>query len=106
MPVTFYITDSIVKETIRVTSGVFMVRSIVKDTAFEMENGQTYNLRAGDRVAMYPPAIHKDPEIFENPLVSYSFYINYLLNKVKALDKFVVINFVCVRWFLMRLMLT
>lgn len=60
--------DSIVKETIRYTSGVFMVRYITKETAFQMENGQVFNLREGDRVAMYPPAIHKDPEIFENPL--------------------------------------
>jgi cytochrome P450 len=71
-------TDSIVNETIRYTSGVFMVRAITKDTSFEMENGEKFNLRAGDRVAMYPPAIHKDPEIFENPLVSfYSFHIWY-----------------------------
>lgn len=48
-----------------------MVRSITQDTEFQMENGEVYNLRAGDRVAMYPPAIHKDPEIFENPLVSF-----------------------------------
>ena len=47
-----------------------MVRAITRDTEFEMDNGQKYNLRAGDRVAMYPPALHKDPEIFENPLVS------------------------------------
>ncbi|XP_060587133.1 cytochrome P450 7A1-like [Ruditapes philippinarum] len=60
--------NSIVNETIRYTSGVFMVRAITKDTSFEMENGEKFNLRAGDRVAMYPPAIHKDPEIFENPL--------------------------------------
>lgn len=60
--------DSVVKETIRYTSGVFMVRAITKDTSFEMENGEVYNLRAGDRIAMYPPAIHKDGEIFPEPL--------------------------------------
>lgn len=66
---------SVINETIRYTSGVFMVREISEDTAFQMEDGQIFNLRAGDRVAMYPPAIHKDPEIFENPLVSLNKYI-------------------------------
>ncbi|KAL3852278.1 hypothetical protein ACJMK2_015942 [Sinanodonta woodiana] len=61
------ILDSIVKETMRSTSGVFMVRAISEDTKFEMENGQKYFLRKGDKVAMYPPALHKDPEIFEEP---------------------------------------
>ncbi|WAR25087.1 CP7A1-like protein [Mya arenaria] len=60
--------NSVLNETIRYTSGVFMVRAVTADTDFCMENGQTYKLRAGDRVAIYPPAIHKDPEIFENPL--------------------------------------
>ncbi|XP_050413302.1 cytochrome P450 7A1 [Patella vulgata] len=63
------ILDSIIKETLRVTSGVFMVRYISKDTEFEMDNGQKVSVREGDRVAMYPPAIHKDPEIFEDPEV-------------------------------------
>ena len=67
----FCFTDSVLNEVIRLTSGVFMVRAITKDTSFEMEDGTKHNLRAGDRVAMYPPALHKDPEIFENPLVGF-----------------------------------
>lgn len=47
-----------------------MVRSVTEDTEFETEEGRKYSLRKGDKVAMYPPAIHKDPEIFENPDVS------------------------------------
>ena len=66
----FFITDSITKETLRVSGGVFMVRSVAEDTEFETEEGRKYSLRKGDKVAMYPPAIHKDPEIFENPDVS------------------------------------
>lgn len=61
------ILDSITKETLRVSGGVFMVRSVAEDTEFETEEGRKYSLRKGDKVAMYPPAIHKDPEIFENP---------------------------------------
>ncbi|XP_052284775.1 cytochrome P450 7A1-like [Dreissena polymorpha] len=59
--------NSFLNETIRYTSGVLMVRAITEDTAFTMEDGSVHNLRAGDRVAMYPPAIHNDPEVFKNP---------------------------------------
>lgn len=52
-----------------------MVRAITKDTTFTTEDGTKYNLREGDRVAMYPPAIHKDPEIFEEPMVCIIFVI-------------------------------
>ena len=62
--------DSIVQETTRLSSGVFMVRYVTKDTNFESERGQRFLIREGDRLAIYPPALHKDPEIFEDPLVS------------------------------------
>jgi len=47
-----------------------MVRYVTKDTNFESERGQRFLIREGDRLAIYPPALHKDPEIFEDPLVS------------------------------------
>jgi cytochrome P450 len=62
--------DSVCQETMRLSSGVFMVRYIQEDTKFTDSQGQEHLMRKGDRVAMYPPAIHKDPEIFEEPLVS------------------------------------
>lgn len=65
-----FFSDSFLKETLRVTSGVFMVRYCSEDTDFEMSNGEKYTVRKGDRVAMYPPCIHMDPEIFEDPEVS------------------------------------
>src|SRR6218665_3793903 len=66
----FLIVDSIITETIRLSSGVFMIRYIKEDTMLALSTGKRFLMRKGDRVAMYPPAIHKDPEIFENPLVS------------------------------------
>lgn len=80
----FNSTDSVVNETLRVSSGVFVVRSVLEDTEFEMENGQNFTVRKGDKVAMYPPAMHKDPEIFENPDVSILtclFYLIYYCNQ-------------------------
>lgn len=60
---------SFVDETSRLASGVFMVRGVTEDTQFTTSSGQQFLIRAGDRVAIYPPAHHKDPEIFEDPLV-------------------------------------
>jgi len=62
--------DSFVQETTRLSSGVFVVRYVTQDTNFESGRGQKFLIREGDRIAIYPPALHKDPEIFEDPLVS------------------------------------
>ena len=67
-------------ESFRMSSGVFMVRYINEDTEFELQNsGVKYTVRKGDRVAIYPPAIHKDPEIYADPDVSIHSWF-YLLN--------------------------
>lgn len=47
-----------------------MVRYVKEDTMFKTSDGKESLIRAGDRIAIYPPALHKDPEIFEDPLVS------------------------------------
>lgn len=64
-------TDSLVMETFRMGSGVFMIRHNQQDTQFTAaSSGKTYKIRAGDKVMMYPPALHNDPEIFDKPEVS------------------------------------
>lgn len=63
------VTDSVINESMRLASGVFMVRYITEDIDFALANGKEHRLRKGDRVAIYPPSIHQDPEIFEDPLV-------------------------------------
>ena len=69
-------TDSVFLESARLASGVFMIRYIKEDTWFNSANGKQFLLRAGDRVTMYPPAYHKDPEVFEDPHVSiFNIYI-------------------------------
>ena len=47
-----------------------MVRYVQEDTWFDDSDGKKHLIRKGDRVAMYPPVFHKDPEVFEDPLVS------------------------------------
>lgn len=56
-----------------------MVRYVKEDTTFKTSDGKEHLIRQGDRVAMYPPAIHKDPEIFEDPLVSIFMHNDILL---------------------------
>lgn len=58
-------------ETFRMSSGVFMVRHNQQDVDFTVAaTDKKYRIRAGDKIMMYPPAIHKDPEIFDKPEVS------------------------------------
>jgi len=63
--------DSVVQETCRMASGVFMVRCVMEDTWYMTSDGRQHLIRKGDRIAMYPPALHKDPEIFHDPEVLY-----------------------------------
>ena len=59
-------------------SGVFLARHVVRDTEFTDSVGEKYIIRSGDRIAIYPPAMHKDKEIFEDPMVRIILYL-YLL---------------------------
>ncbi|ESN98667.1 hypothetical protein HELRODRAFT_188864 [Helobdella robusta] len=77
--------NSIVDESFRMASGVFMVRYVVQDTDFKSCDGKTYSIRAGDKVAIYPPAIHKDPELFDDPSVTKFDSFNFLLLKLSLL---------------------
>jgi len=45
-----------------------MIRHNQKDVDFQVSE-QNYRIRAGDKIMIYPAAIHKDPEIFEKPEV-------------------------------------
>lgn len=45
------------------------IRLVQEDFQLELEVGQTVNLRKGDFVALYPPTLHRDPEVFEDPEV-------------------------------------
>lgn len=59
-------------ETFRKASGVFMVRHNQQDVNFTVTaTDKTYRIRAGDKVMMYPPAVHNDPEIFDQPEVGW-----------------------------------
>ncbi|XP_075069678.1 cytochrome P450 7B1 isoform X1 [Mixophyes fleayi] len=58
---------SAIKESLRLCSASMNIRVVQEDFLLELEDDQAVSLRKGDFVAIYPPALHKDPEIYEDP---------------------------------------
>ncbi|XP_023401507.2 cytochrome P450 7B1 [Loxodonta africana] len=58
--------ESIVLEVLRLCSFSTTIRFVEEDFALPVESGECL-LRKGDLVAIFPPALHKDPEVFEAP---------------------------------------
>lgn len=56
--------DSAIKEALRLTTGSLVLRHVVHDQELELEDGQRWRLRAGDRVCLYPYLTHHDEEIY------------------------------------------
>ncbi|XP_068090895.1 cytochrome P450 7B1 isoform X1 [Hyperolius riggenbachi] len=58
---------SAISESLRLCSASMNIRLVQEDFQLELEDDQTVNLRKGDFVALYPPTLHRDPEVFEDP---------------------------------------
>ncbi|KAM4687309.1 cytochrome P450 7B1 [Discoglossus pictus] len=58
---------SAIKETFRLCSASMNIRVVQDDFLLELEGNQAVSLRKGDFVALYPPTLHKDPEVYEDP---------------------------------------
>lgn len=63
------LTDSIIKEAMRLSSASMTFRVAKEDFTLHLENDY-YNIRRDDIVALYPQLLHFDPEIYTDPLVS------------------------------------
>lgn len=61
--------DSIIKEAMRLSSASMNVRVAKEDFLLHMDNNEAYRIRKDDVIALYPPMLHYDPEIFEDPYV-------------------------------------
>lgn len=59
--------QSAVNEALRLCSASLTIREVRRDCRLTLESGRTIALRAGDRVALSPFAVHFDPEIFPDP---------------------------------------
>ncbi|XP_038203578.1 cytochrome P450 7B1 isoform X1 [Arvicola amphibius] len=58
--------ESTVLEVLRLCSHSTIVRKVEEDMNFNLETSN-YCLRKGDFVAVFPPILHMDPEVFEAP---------------------------------------
>lgn len=66
----FALTDSVLKETLRLRAAALITRDVMKDKMVKLSNGQEYVLRHGDRLCIFPflspqmdPKIHHEPEV-------------------------------------------
>uniref|UniRef100_A0A673CIZ8 Cytochrome P450, family 7, subfamily A, polypeptide 1 n=1 Tax=Sphaeramia orbicularis TaxID=375764 RepID=A0A673CIZ8_9TELE len=59
--------DSIIKEAMRLSSASMNVRVAKEDFLLHLDNQEAYRIRKDDVIALYPPMLHYDPEIFEDP---------------------------------------
>lgn len=63
------IMDSSVEETLRLTAAPVLIRAVLQDMTLKTSDGQEYNIRTGDRVALFPyTAVQVDPEVHHEPL--------------------------------------
>lgn len=63
------ILDSIIKEAMRLSSASMNVRVAKENFLLHLDNQDAYHIRKDDVIALYPPMLHFDPEIFEDPYV-------------------------------------
>ncbi|TWW73409.1 Cholesterol 7-alpha-monooxygenase [Takifugu flavidus] len=59
--------DSIIKEAMRLSSASLNIRVAKEDFLLHLDNQEAYRIRKDDVIALYPPMLHYDPEIFEDP---------------------------------------
>lgn len=64
------IKDSIIKEAMRLSSASLNIRVAKEDFLLHLDNQEAYRIRKDDVIALYPPMLHYDPEIYEDPYVS------------------------------------
>lgn len=61
--------DSIIQEAMRLSSASLNVRIAKEDFLLHLDNKEAYRIRKDDVIALYPPMLHYDPEIYEDPYV-------------------------------------
>lgn len=73
-----HILDSIVKEAMRLSSASMNVRVAKEDFLLHLDNKEAYCIRKDDVIALYPPMLHYNPEIYEDP---YEYKFNRFLDE-------------------------
>ena len=70
-----FLTDSIIKEAMRLSSASLNIRVAKENFLLHLDNRESYHIRKDDIIALYPQMIHFDPEIYEEPLVRPSVFL-------------------------------
>lgn len=73
------LTDSIIKEAMRLSSASLNVRVAKEDFLLHLDNNESYRIRKDDVIALYPQMLHFDPEIYEDPLVGETYLIHLFI---------------------------
>lgn len=66
----FMFVDSIIKEAMRLSSASMNVRVAKENFLLHLDNKESYHIRKDDVIALYPPMVHFDPDIYEDAYVS------------------------------------
>ncbi|XP_074843236.1 cytochrome P450 7B1 [Carettochelys insculpta] len=59
--------DSALNESLRICSSSMNIRLVQEDYTLKLEGNREVSLRKGDLIALYPPILHMDPEVYEDP---------------------------------------
>ncbi|XP_048364220.1 25-hydroxycholesterol 7-alpha-hydroxylase isoform X2 [Sphaerodactylus townsendi] len=59
--------ESALNESFRICSASMNIRIVKEDFIFKLEGNQEVRLRKDDWVAIYPPILHMDPEVYQDP---------------------------------------
>ncbi|XP_077208410.1 cytochrome P450 7B1 [Paroedura picta] len=59
--------ESALNESLRMSSASMNIRIVKEEFIFKLEGNQEVSLRKDDWVAIYPPILHMDPEVYEDP---------------------------------------
>ncbi|XP_078543398.1 cytochrome P450 7A1-like [Lissotriton helveticus] len=63
-----YVLESIIHEAMRLSSASMNIRVAIEDFTFHLNDKDSYNIRKGDWVAVFPQMVHLDPGVYEDPL--------------------------------------
>ncbi|XP_053738425.1 cytochrome P450 7B1 [Synchiropus splendidus] len=59
--------DSSIRESLRLVSASMNIRLVMEDLTLQVSSQRSINVRKGDVIALYPPSLHMDPNIYEDP---------------------------------------
>lgn len=66
----------------RLSSASMNVRIAKEDFLLHLDNQEAYCIRKDDVIALYPPMLHYDPEIYEDPYVRHKAFFRKLFRLV------------------------